>query len=269
MYDKLLKDIKKKKELENISNNFILDQIKDYFKKNPKSLQFLDKDKSYKLIIKEIRSKLRRMIGLFQVKRSKNQEKLLNNYLLNKSKNSLIELLKTHASTMERIPIYEKLYQQIFKITKKPNSILDLGCGLNPISYPLMNLKNVTYNAYDISLNDLNIIKKFFKELKIKGKIKEFNLLKITKKSFPKSNLAFLFKITDILDQGKGHKTTEKVITTLPVNWIILSFPTKTMSGKIMTAPRRSWVELLCKRLNYEYKIIEFENEIFYIIKKN
>ena len=60
---------------------------------------------------------------------------------------------------MERISIYKDLYKQIFKITKKPKSILDLGCGLNPLSYPLMNLKNVTYNACDIAINDLNLIK--------------------------------------------------------------------------------------------------------------
>ena len=84
----------------------------------------------------------------------------------------------------------------------------------------------------------------------------------------PPADLCFLFKMTDILDQGKGHKVTEEIIRKVPAKFVVVSFPTKTMSGKRMNYPRRKWIELMCQRLNYEVKIIEFSNELFYVIKK-
>ncbi|MBI4983336.1 hypothetical protein HZC32_01720 [Candidatus Woesearchaeota archaeon] len=77
-----------------------------------------------------------------------------------------------------------------------------------------------------------------------------------------------MFKITDILDEGKGHKKTEDLLKAVPARFVAISFPTLTMSGKPMTAPRRSWMEWLCRRLEYSYKILVLSNEIIYVIKK-
>ena len=78
-----------------------------------------------------------------------------------------------------------------------------------------------------------------------------------------------MFKLTDVLDKGKGHKVSEKIISKVPAKYVIVSFPTLTMSGKRMNFPRRKWIELMSERLNYTYEILEFSNEIFYIINKN
>ena len=91
------------------------------------------------------------------------------------------------------------------------------------------------------------------------------DILKI--KKLPQADIAFLFKMTDVLDRGKGHKKTEEVLKRIPAKFVVISFPTITMSGKKMNFPRRKWVELLCDRLDYTFRVLEFSNELFYVIK--
>jgi 16S rRNA (guanine(1405)-N(7))-methyltransferase len=184
-------------------------------------------------------------------------------------------LLETHSSTKERLGFYPELYQRIFTTAMVPKTILDLGCGINPLSLKYMKLKEINYYAYDISEKEVAIINKFFQEekkvhAKINGKAEVMDISKIEAlKKLPPAEICFLFKITDILDNGKGHKVTEAVIQAVPAKYFIISFPTKTMSGKPMNAPRRKWMEWLCKRLGYHYTLLEFDNEIFYVVNKH
>ena len=224
------------------------------------------------MAIKTVRSKLRRVYGLFRddtTERKSAVETLLKAPSAKRA--ALLEkILFTHSSTQERLPIYEQLYSKIFAIAGKPKTILDLGCGINPFSFPYTKLKVGNYFAYDINEEEINSINAFFQLLhkenpSFTGKAMVADILAVT---LPKADLCLLFKMTDVLDQGKGHKRTEELLKKIPAKYVVISFATKTMSGKAMTAPRRSWMEWLCKRLGYAFEILEFENELFYIVKK-
>ncbi|MBT3835667.1 hypothetical protein HOD05_03610 [Candidatus Woesearchaeota archaeon] len=263
----LILTIKQKKELKDISDDFVKDYLKKYKKThNIKTLPTNSKSKDFKLIVKDIRAELRKVYGLF---RNKDNAKLRNELINNVDQKDIhIEILETHASTKERLPFYKDLYTQIFNITKKPKTILDLGCGINPFSISFMGHKP-TYYAYDINKEEITNINKYFKQHAIKGNAELLDISKTTKVSLlPKADVAFLFKVSAILDKGKGHKKTEEIIDAIPSTYVVVSFPTLTMSGKPMTAPRRSWMEWLCKRRNWDYSIIEFKNEIYYVLKK-
>jgi len=244
-FNQIIKKIKEKKELSAIDSQFVKKELDNYLKQYPK-ISFNPRSQHYKKLIKEVRAILRRTYGLFRfnIKGSK-------------------DLLAEHPSTKERLSFYPQLYKQIFQITGTPKTILDLGCGVNPLSMKYMDLTNLTYYAYDLSKEEINFLNQFFNG---KGQAKVLDLLHF--KTLPKADLAFLFKMTDVLDRGKGHKNTEAVLKKIPAKYVIVSFPTLTMSGKKMNFPRRKWIELLCERLNYEYQILEFSNEIFYVIKK-
>jgi len=41
-----------------------------------------------------------------------------------------------HASTRERIENAEAFYEQMFKLAGEPRSIIDIGCGVQPLSFP-------------------------------------------------------------------------------------------------------------------------------------
>jgi len=169
------------------------------------------------------------------------------------------------------------LYAKIFKITGKPAAILDLGCGINPFSIPLMNLLQrnpkpdyqLNYYACDLSENEIETLNLFFEYLQAQnpsftGTAGILDLVQWAKLShLEKADICFLFKMTDVLDQGKGHKMTELVIQKVPARYVVLSFPTQTMGGKKMNVPQRNWVEWMCRRLGYSFKVLEFQTEIF------
>ena len=270
---RLIHDIKKKKELRELSDSFVKNELHHYFKQNPKLERSLNnqinvnpKSADYKKIVKEVRGRLRRVYGLF---RDDKRADLLKQLLLGKV--SAEEILKTHSSTKERIPFYRQLYHDLFKITGKPISIIDLGSGINPFSIPYMNLKELNYRAYDLGEEEIKNLNAYFKYLKkqnpfFTGKAVVLDILEL--KNILSADIAFLFKMTDVLDRRKGHKKTEEVITATPARFVVVSFPTVTMSGKKMNFPRRRWIELLCERLNYKYALLEFSNELFYVIEK-
>jgi 16S rRNA (guanine(1405)-N(7))-methyltransferase len=275
----LVKQIKKKKELSGLDDEFVKNQLNIYFSKNPKIVNLLNKSLNpksakYKQIVKDLRSILRRVYGLFRIKEQKDlRDSLVKDLLAKKNLDLKLikEILQTHSSTKERLSSYLKLYQKIWKITGKPKSIIDLGCGINPFSVPFMNLQELTYYAYDISANETSLLKQFFnyfhKQNKdFTGQSKVLDALNFSK--LKKVDICFLFKMTDVLDRGKGHKITEQVLIKIPAKHIVVSFPTETMSGKKMNFPRRKWIELLCERLGYKYKTINLVNEIFYCICK-
>ena len=250
--------------------------LERYLDKNPNLVQGLFNPRSavYKQTVKEVRSRLRRGYGVFRKERkspllSHLVESYLKSPLLKKSER-LNNILSAHSSTKERLDFYPKLYGQLWEMSGKPLKILDLGCGINPFSIPLMGLSSMEYYAYDLSNVEVELLNKFFTLLQKKSKIRGLaQAADITQeKSFPKVEVVFLFKMTDILDQGRGHKKSEQLIKSLDCKWVVVSFPTLTMSGQRMNYPRRRWIELMVKRLGYEYKLLEFPNEIFYTIRK-
>ena len=273
----LIEDIKKKKELQSIDDNFVERYLVKYLHQEPALLKVLQekfnsRSKAYVSVIKNVRAQLRRVYGLFRddAKERKSAVEVLLKAPSAARAALLQQILSTHSSTQERLPIYEQLYSRIFAITGKPRTILDLGCGINPFSFSYMKLKGCGYYAYDLDQEEIGAINKYFALLKkenpsFTGKAMVADILTV---NLPKADLCFLFKMTDVIDQGKGHKRTEELLKNIPAKYVVVSFATKTMSGKKMTAPRRSWMEWLCKRLGYEYSILEFPNEIFYVVKK-
>lgn len=62
------------------------------------------------------------------------------------------EALGRHLSTRERLPYVEAFYAAIFEHTGVPGTLLDLACGLGPLSLPWMGLPLATrVLAYDVN----------------------------------------------------------------------------------------------------------------------
>ena len=176
-------------------------------------------------------------------------------------KGKIQELLDTHTSTKERLEDYQSLKDKITPL--QVNSILDLGCGINPIA---LASKEINYSATDINEDDLKLIKIYFKTNKIQGEVFTYDL-RALKNPLPKADLCLLLKVFDVLET-KGHKLAEKIINFIQCKYILISFSTKTLSGKPMNHPQRGWIERLLKRLNYKYECFKTKNEIFYLVNK-
>jgi hypothetical protein len=284
----LVKDITKKKELAGVQSDFVKKQLLEFLKRDEKASRYVLSDKfsvkakEYKRIVKGVRARLRRYHSLFAVGDVETERLELFSELLKekdhaKAMKIIVKLLETHSSTKERLPFYSQFYKKLFKITGEVNSVLDLGSGLNPLSIIYANLimKNkFHYYAYEINKKEVEFLNKYFTLMKkchssFIGKAENLDLTKVRALSkLPQADVCFLFKMTDVLEQGRGHKVTEQILQAVKAKFVVVSFPTLTMSGKRMNYPRRRWMELMCERLGWSYSLIEMPNELFYVVMK-
>ncbi len=276
--DLIISDVKKKKTLHSLDSSFVEQLILEYFSKNPGIKKKLEshpkirKSKDYKTLLKCLRKTLHDVYGVFNI--SKRDLAELEDHLKkvgsldSKALDIHARILQSHKSTQERLKSYTPFYISLFRITGKPKVILDLACGLNPLSYPWMGVKDLTYYAYELSPDDASFIQSYFdviaKYSGLKGKAFSADLLKLP--SLPKSDVCFLLKALDSLESLKKGISLE-LLKIIDSKFVVVSFPAYSISGKKRLKPR-AWFFALLKDLNLSYKEIELENEVFYVIKK-
>ncbi len=246
--ESLISKIKEKKPLNRLDNDLVKYFINELFKREQKlKKKFMNnnlKKKDFETIVKAVRNELNLMYGQF--------------WLADELS------IESHKSTKERAKDYPYIYRKIFDITGKPKKILDLGCGLNPLSYK--SLGDIYFISTEITDYDCEKLKDYFKKNKIKGEVLKMNLLE--KNELPKADVCFMFKLIDSLE-FKGHKIAERLIKEIYAKYIIVSFATSTTKGRKMNYPRRGWFEIMTKRLGYSFDKFETSNEIFYVLKKS
>lgn len=277
--NKTLSEIKKSKKYKSIADDIILNEIKSYIKKNPKV------NLSSKVAIKEIKANLHRLYASFQTGKKKKRKKYLDELyaaLIEKNTDKLNELkeklLSITVSTTERKNDYKNIYNMIFNIAEIPDTIVDLGSGLNVLSFPDMDLNELTYYSYDIDSEDINFLNDYYKIMDPYGlhgtatlmDVKDPKLLK----KLPISDIVFMFKLIDLIDDKsknkKSEKASQKIIKDLLKNnltkYIIASFATKTLTRKKMNLPNRPGFEKFLTTNNFSFKSFSTDNEIFYVI---
>ena len=254
--EEFVKAIKSSRKYKDISEEIIRAKVEEFFNK-------YDMEGDEKFFLKEIKASLHKAHGSFRF-----QDKNINKDL---EKKDFTSILEKNRSTEERLKDYKEIYERIFEITGKPNSIIDLGSGLNPVSIPLMRLKpSLVYYSGDINEKENEFINQFYKKFDINGKAEIMDLTRIENvKKLPDADLCLMFKLIDVLEaEMKGHKYAEEMINILAekCKFIVVSFATKTISGKIMNFPDRGWIERMLERINFKFEKLKFESEIFYII---
>ncbi|MDD5649526.1 MAG: hypothetical protein PHF86_03800 [Candidatus Nanoarchaeia archaeon] len=243
----VIDDLKKKRELSDLDNNFIKYRILNYLKKNELEEKFKEKGFSrtsiYNKLFKEIRKQLHEIYGVFRA-----------------------DKFKEHPSIKERLVYYKEIYYKIFSITGKPKRILDLGCGLNPMSYEYLGCKPYYY-ASDVSHYDLKQVNQFFKLNKIKGKTFSFNMIDESYKSLPTVNVCFLFKVLESLEYIEKN-ISERIMKDIKADWIVVSFAKKQIGGAKIRKAGRSWFRKILAKLKLYYVVQDIGDEIFFIIRK-
>jgi hypothetical protein len=140
-----------------------------------------------------------------------------------------------------------------------------------------MEIMNVDYYASELNSADVAFLNAYFdvmEEFGLYGKAIQQDLAKMKDhealfKTFPRSDVAFAFKLFDSIKiLHKSKKFDEVIIEKLPADWIVASFPTRTIGSRSMSVTKRDWVEKLCTRKGWKCQRIKVGDEIFYIIKK-
>jgi len=276
----MAKEIVESRKFLRLGENYVVSLIlrflckKEYIKLNPiiekEDYASLKKKGLYKKFMKEVKSFLHDVYGVYQLRDSRVIDKIFSQ--MKKGEDLYEEILHCHSSTRERKEYYEEVYRNIFSICGKVKKILDVGCGLNAFSLPLIGFKNFEYVGCDFVEKDIKIVDEYLKKSGFKGEAfvadlhNEKDLKKIKN---IKCDVCFAFKMNEVLDYfERGRNGTEGFLRDVKAKFVVFSFPTKTVSRRKMNRPRRTWFELMVKRLCYSYDYFEIENECFYVVKK-
>ncbi len=192
-------------------------------------------------------------------------EKTLNSQRV---KETLLPILQLQSSIKERIPILDDFYQKIFKITGKPKTIIDWACGLNPLSWPWMDLpEDCHYLGIDIDEEQNDFLNNVFK---IAGENNfKTDLGDILIDKSPPADVVFLFKILPLLEHQQ-KEVSLNILKRMPAKFLVVSFPTASIGGK-----QKNMVDFYSKQFHdlirsqpWRIEKILFPTELIFVIKK-
>lgn len=177
------------------------------------------------------------------------------------------EIMQAHVSTRERLPLLDELYPAIFSFTGAPHTILDLACGIHPLSFPWMGLSEpIHYYAYDILDNRVGFLNHFFELSGLHPSAKVQDIL--VNPPVETGDIAFIFKEVHRFEQ-RQRGITIRLLDALQVRFLVVSLPTQNMRGRIdfTESYRRMFYKILGQR-PWQVDEIVFPGEMFFIIRK-
>ena len=177
-------------------------------------------------------------------------------------------IFSKHASTRERNLLLGEYYNRLFEVTGRPESIADLACALNPLSFRWMGLDNsVKFYAYDVNEQFIDLINFYFA---LEG-LEPLGIQRDVYSSPPEIpvDVAFLFKMYYCLE----HRLTGaglEVVKNVPARKVLISFPTLNLVAKKTDILGNHEEDLKKGAEEYGWKLgyIEFENEVVVVVDK-
>lgn len=150
-------------------------------------------------------------------------------------KSVCLKLMKEHASTKERIPILDTFYGEIFAVTGVPQKILDVACGIHPLSIPWMKLPDkVLYWAYEIDNRLVDYLNKYFVAIGLEPLVQMQDV--ICKPPVETGDIAFVMKMVPCLER-REKGISVKLLRMLKARYLVVSFPIKSLSGRSKHMP--------------------------------
>ena len=140
------------------------------------------------------------------------------------------EVMELHSSTRERLPILDQFYPAIFEITGRPASILDAGCGLNPLALPWMDLPaGARYVALDIDAERVAFLNRY---LSLAGQEPLARCQDIlSRPPSDRVDVALLLKMSPTLER-QGSGATLRLIEQLEADHVVVSYAVKSLGGR-------------------------------------
>jgi 16S rRNA (guanine(1405)-N(7))-methyltransferase len=176
-------------------------------------------------------------------------------------------ILSSHTSTRERLLIMEGFYLQLFSQGEKPASILDLACGLNPLTWRWMGLPASTrYLAYDIHAPRVSFLNAYFQMEGLTGEAILRDIL--VEPPTVAAEAAFLFKEAHRFEEREAG-CNRALWRALKVRTLYVSLPPFSMTGRHdLTLKNRKLVERSLSGETWRVRELNFPNEQVFVIDK-
>ncbi len=176
-----------------------------------------------------------------------------------------LDVLNFHASTSERISQLDTFYEKLFEVTGKPDTIVDLACGMHPLSFPWMGLPLTTkYHAFDIIQPRINFINSFFRKIRLEPLAENQDIL-LRPPDFH-ADLGLFFKEAHRFEK-RDPGCNKVFFSSLDVDCLAVSLPISDLSGKHSLLDHHR--ELFTRNIpsNKGISELQINNEIIFIIE--
>lgn len=173
-------------------------------------------------------------------------------------------IMRQHASTRERLALLEEFYPTIFADLPPIRTVLDLACGLNPLTIPWMPLAPAaTYYACDVDGAQMAFLQEALPLLGVQSHAAVCNLLQPC--SFPTTDVALLLKTIPCLEQI-DKDIGVRLVTALQAPVIILSYPAQSLGGreKGMAQNYRARFQAMWPEDHWQIQEFSFPTEIVF-----
>jgi len=177
-------------------------------------------------------------------------------------------LLALHASTRERLPILERFYDELWAHTGAPDVLLDLACGLNPLTVPWMGLPaTAVYHGYDIDADRVVFLQRVLPLAGLEARMHLQDVL--CAPPAEAGAVALLLKSSACLERQRAGATLA-LLDALRVRYAVVSFPVQSLGQreKGMAAHyERTFRAQLADR-SWPITRLRFESELVFIVEK-
>ena len=241
MVDDVIKKITDRKQYSGISERDVLKAFGKFDRD-----EYADEEK-----IKKTRDFLRRTFSGFGGK------KILNGKFDNATSE---DFLKKHLSTRERLQHYGEIYARILRKLPEKISIIDLGSGINGLSYGFFAEagKKVEYAGVESLKQPVDLTNEFFIRENVKGKAYHLSLFDVSGvrkiiESTGKPRVVFAFKVADALESFERDYTKKLLEEVMPLaDRFVLSFATESWVRRKKFFVTRKWItEFIRERWNF------------------
>ncbi|TAK13005.1 MAG: 16S rRNA methyltransferase [Anaerolineae bacterium] len=173
-------------------------------------------------------------------------------------------MMKTHASSRERLPHLEEFYAVVFGAMGPVTSVLDVACGLNPLALPWMP-PGITYYATDIYTDMTAFCDAFRERLGRAGRVWASDVL-----GAPPDvavDAALVLKTLPCLEQV-DKEAGSTLLRSLKASRIIVSFPVASLGGrdKGMASNYSTRFEMLAAEESWQVERLDTPGELTYLL---
>lgn len=227
-----------------------------------------------KTSIKELQRELHTTYSQFQSSQDSKKEQLF------EQSESISDLLQIHKSTQERVESYDEIYSYLcsnalLSFKDSPLTILDIGCGMNPLSIEkfveCFKSSNVTWIGCDVHQEDMDYISKCYDKFKFEGEFFSCDLTREDDREKINSlnvDVLFAFKVLDSLEHIQRNISFD-MLKELDYKIGVISFATFSLGRrKRIPITKRAWILKFLEREKWTYSIYETDNEAYIVYKR-
>jgi 16S rRNA (guanine(1405)-N(7))-methyltransferase len=176
-------------------------------------------------------------------------------------------IMASHTSTSERLPLLDTFYQRALGPIAPVSSVLDLGCGLNPLAAPWMPLApSATYHAYDVYAGLMRFLGQALPHLGLEAHVGCEDVL--AEPPDARADVALLLKVLPLVEQLWTDPA--KFLARIKSPHMLVSFPIASLGGRQrgMRDHYAQGFETMADARGWTWEAHLFETELAYLVHK-